>query len=571
MNTFISKHRATYLLMVGTGAFCLLAGLLFLFGQAATPVLAQEDMEATPEASVDISADGAEFVGSRECFSCHRGDVRDVHETSPHALALQETGENGEPVLADLSATSAPEIQFPGEDAARQLTAEDIAYVIGAGRVVQRYLYEADDGQYLVLPYEWDTVEQAWRPYSPGHPWPDTSYDWITNCAGCHTTGLDSETGEWLESGVQCEACHGPGSAHIDAADAAGRRPSEEETLAIRATIYNSPDAQMCGQCHGAGVSTVDNLPYAAGYRPGDNLPDTYALVAPDDSAHWWPTGHAKQVNMQYNEWINNAHASSLETLHQSAFPADDTCLSCHSADAAFSARQLELYDLGDLSDPAPAPATLNTAQFGVTCITCHAPHKADENGERVRYQTGSEDSYALCTQCHTNGNLNFIHYPAQEMFEGRQIVPNVQAVPSSHFTDENGPRCATCHMADVLTTDQIGISSHSLQPVLPGPSANVEGLQDSCLTCHRRQVNSLQMQALIDDVQADTRARLDTIKAAVDDNTAEWVKNALAFIEGDGSLGVHNYAYSDALLDAIEAEIGLDQPDTGNATSSGS
>jgi hypothetical protein len=571
MNTSISKRRATYLLMVGAGTLCLLAGLILLFGQITTPVLAQADAEATPDATPAAGTLAAEYVGSRECFSCHRGDVRDVHETSPHALALQQVSENGATILADLSGNSAPEIQFPGEDAPRKLTEDDIAYVIGAGRKVQRYLYDPGDEQYLVLPYEWDTVEQVWKPYSPGHPWPDPSYDWKTNCVGCHTSGLDKDTGEWSESGVQCEACHGPGSAHIDAADEAGRRPSEEETLAIRAAIYISPDAQMCGQCHGSGVSTVDNLPYASAYLPGANLLDTYELVAPDDSAHWWPTGHAKQVNMQFNEWVNNAHSSALDVLKQSEYPADDTCLTCHSADAAFAQRQAELYDLGDLGDPAPAAVTLENAQFGVTCIACHAPHKANEDGERVKYQTGIEDIYGLCTQCHSNQNVNFVHHPAQEMFEGQQIVPNVQAVPSSHFTEENGPRCTTCHMAGVLTTDQLSISSHSLQPVLPGPAANVEGLQDSCLTCHKRQVNALQMQQLVDDVQADTRSRLDAIKAAMQDITADWAKNALAFVEGDGSLGIHNYAYTDALLDAVEAEVGLDKPDTGSATSSGS
>ena len=140
MNTIITKCRATYLLLVGAGTICLLSGLIFLFGQAATPVLAQEEAQATPEAAPAERTRTARYVGSRDCFDCHRGDVRDVHENSPHALALQEVSENGATILADLSSNNAPEMQFPGEDAARTLTADDIAYVIGAGRKVQRYL-----------------------------------------------------------------------------------------------------------------------------------------------------------------------------------------------------------------------------------------------------------------------------------------------------------------------------------------------------------------------------------------------------------------------------------------------
>lgn len=561
MNTNFSDRKTAYLLFLSVGILILLAGFGFLFGQGVTPVRAQDE-------APDSSRNPRDYEGSRECFSCHRGNLRDVHETSPHALTLREADEEGV-ILADF-AGDVPEFQFPGEDAARALTADDIQYAVGAGRRIQRYVYDAGDEQYMVLPFEWNVEEQTWQPYTPGHPSPNAGYDWNAGCAGCHTTGFDAENGEWSEEGVQCEACHGPGREHIELADEAGRRASEDEIQEIRDAVYSGPDSQMCGQCHAAGVDS-SGLPYPASYLPGTNLLDSFTLAAPDDSAHWWPTGHASQMNMQFNEWLGNTHANSLNNLKDSGEPVEDLCLSCHSVDAAFQQRRLALYEAGELSDPAPQAAAADSAQFGVTCVACHAPHKADENGERVAYQTGSADTYTLCTQCHSNANLDFIHYPAQEMFEGRAIIPNVEAVPSSHFTEETGPRCATCHMTAVLTSDAVSVSSHSLQPVLPGPALNVEGLEDSCITCHRRQVNGAQMQALIDDVQADTRARLDAAAAGVQDTTPDWVSTALAFVEGDGSLGIHNYAYTDALLDAVEAELGFDQPDTGNAPSTGS
>ena len=58
-------------------------------------------------------------------------------------------------------------------------------------------------------------------------------------------------------------------------------------------------------------------------------------------------------------------------------------------------------------------------------------------------------------------------------------------------------------------------------------------------------------MQELIDDIQNNTHTRIDTARAAITDTTPAWVITALDFVERDGSYGIHNYAYSDALLDA--------------------
>jgi hypothetical protein len=52
-------------------------------------------------------------------------------------------------------------------------------------------------------------------------------------CLACHTTGYDTDTGQFVLAGVTCEACHGP------------YRPQHpEESM----TIARSPE--FCGDCH---------------------------------------------------------------------------------------------------------------------------------------------------------------------------------------------------------------------------------------------------------------------------------------------------------------------------------
>jgi hypothetical protein len=506
-----------------------------------------------------------DYIGSRLCFGCHR-DVAPAHFESRHALALQDTSDDSEPILADFEqGEDIRTIQLPGEEGARAFTAEDIAYAIGTGRYVQRYVAQVElDGAetYMVLPAEWNAVEQIWQPYTPAEEWPSEAYDFVQNCAGCHVTGLNAAEEEpWLEAGVQCESCHGPGADHFAIVREVGGSPEPEELDQIRAAIVLSPDSQICGQCHSQGT-TPDGLPYPVDYLPGQNLLDegVFALYSPEDSAHWWPTGHASQKYMQFNEDFYFGHSGSLDSLRESE-GAEDACLVCHSEDSRWTADLLAAHESGEREGTPPDAVTVESAQFGVTCVSCHTIHIAageDAEAAPVHDFLIEQATYDLCVACHQDTDITeSMHHPVQEMYEGQTVIEEVTGVPSAHFVAEDGPECATCHMPRV-PTDMLSRASHTFQPVMPGSTLDLEGLQDTCSACHSDQVNAAGLQALIDDVQADTRARLDTARGALADDSPDWVKIGLDFVEGDGSLGVHNYVYTDDVLDAIEAELGL-------------
>jgi hypothetical protein len=112
--------------------------------------------------------------------------------------------------------------------------------------------------------------------------------------------------------------------------------------------------------------------------------------------------------------------------------------------------------------------------------------------------------------------------------------------------------------MPDVPVMGEESRVSHTLDVILPGEALSIDALQDGCTTCHAEQINAAGMQALIDDVQASTRKRLEAARAHITEDCGPWIHDVLDFVEGDGSLGVHNYAYTDALLDAIEVATGL-------------
>jgi predicted CXXCH cytochrome family protein len=529
------------LLLLTFGLITILAGaaMLFFGGSVA---LAQDD-------------DKAEYIGTDECESCHRKVVQ-AHGSTFHAQTLQDVERSKEAIKADFSqGEDLRMVTFPNQTTARAFTIDDIALVVGSGKRVQRYLYEVESRVYQVLPAEWNVETNSWQPLSYAATWPDPAYDWGQNCAYCHVTGYDIERGRWEEEGVQCEACHGPGSVHQEKADDAGRNADDDELAELRGAINPAVDPQVCGQCHARGTS-ASGQPYPVGYLPGSSLTDSYTLAAPEDSAHWYSSGHALQANMQYNEWLLSGHATSLTNLRNSGEIIEESCLSCHSADYAYTSQLIAAVQADDRSGTAPEMPTGETALFGVTCVSCHDPHS-----EAGRPTQLINEPYLLCVSCHSNALIsNGVHHPVQEMFEGTQIVGEVQSRPSDHFADVSGPDCQTCHLA-TMPVESGTRMSHVMKPLLPGATLDLEGVIDTCAECHGDQVDPPTMQKLIDDIQQDTKARIEQARAAVNASTPDWVITVLDFVEGDGSNGVHNYAYADELLDAVFAEMGLFPP----------
>jgi hypothetical protein len=65
-------------------------------------------------------------------------------------------------------------------------------------------------------------------------------------CVGCHVTGADrllDVDGKQPNANVQCESCHGPGRAHVEATKSGG--PG-------KGNIVRKPAQQTCERCHNA-------------------------------------------------------------------------------------------------------------------------------------------------------------------------------------------------------------------------------------------------------------------------------------------------------------------------------
>jgi hypothetical protein len=188
------------------------------------------------------SAQSLSYVGSDTCSDCH-ADQNDLWKGSQHALAW--TVPTPQTMLGDFN-----DAEFSDGKTTTRFTTQDDEYFVSVTEMdgqttqykvhstagiapLQQYLLETEPGRQQSLDVVWDVENQGWYnlypdqdlPSDDGLHWAGPYKNWNARCAECHATGYQrnfgARTGKYAstmaEMGVGCEACHGPGGAHVQA------------------------------------------------------------------------------------------------------------------------------------------------------------------------------------------------------------------------------------------------------------------------------------------------------------------------------------------------------------------
>ena len=283
--------------------------------------------------------------------------------------------------------------EFAADDRHRGFELEEAVWAIG-GKWEQQFM--GHDGQAdTLLPGVWLNATAEWD-FKGFDGWqvPEPR----RRCHGCHTVGLDPETGDFVEPNIGCESCHGRGSWHA-------------ATFGL-GTIHDGRDVQVCGQCHIRGMAPDGEFFFPVGYEPGGVLTDHFEPSVPSpgqNSSHWWGNGRQRDRHQEFVAWRSGGHANSLESLGDTYDgrygEVTANCLPCHAATAAL--------------DPNSRHA-LEDMTEGVTCGVCHNVHGA------------LDEARISCAGCHGNGAI--YHRPDEN---------------PAHVVcgDAAGVECVDCHM----------------------------------------------------------------------------------------------------------------------------
>jgi Flp pilus assembly protein TadD len=412
------------------------------------------------------SDEPAAYVGTRACSGCHASEAA-AWRGSHHDLAMAEATD--QTVLGAFDGATFPYgdvtsrffkrdgkffVNTDGPDG--KLADFEIQYTFGV-YPLQQYLIAMPDGRMQALGIAWDSRPkdkggQRWFHLYPDQNlragnslhWTGIDQTWNFMCAECHSTELHKNYDEarntyattWAEIDVACEACHGPGSAHVAWAKRQDSplpwRRGGEDGLTVhfdeRQNVHwnldpatgtarrstprtSAKELETCGMCHSR------NAKIGEPWRPGEALLQTHlpTLLQPglfeadgkslDEVYNYAPFRQSKM-------FVAGVSCSDCHDPHSLKQVADGNavCAQCHDR---------QKYDAA-LHHHHRAEST------GARCVACHMPVKTymqvdprhdhafrvPRPDESVRFGTSN-----ACTDCHTDRDAGWAAAAVERWF----------------------------------------------------------------------------------------------------------------------------------------------------------
>jgi hypothetical protein len=330
----------------------------------------------TPAAVRSDPGESARYVGATSCRECHPGECA-LFARSEHARTLRPAA--SDPIAHRLDGRTVADPERPGvawsyqlrdggfsverrEGGKTELLTIELSF--GSGQrgttfvttiksasgappvgIEHRLSYRDSGRQVLITPGQerGEPSEPATRTTPSGRLLSESP---LLRCFSCHVTTasirdrqrVDTDT---MVANVSCERCHGPASAHVEAARRGG---SDEELLMTLGSDSASPRAQIaaCGECH----RTPDDV------ERGDIRPDNLSIV------RFQPVGLVRSKCFQMGN-------SGLR------------CTSCHDPHARLSrdttAYEAVCLDCHRSGGPAKTLCPVSSAK---DCVACHMPRR---------------------------------------------------------------------------------------------------------------------------------------------------------------------------------------------------
>lgn len=392
----------------------------------------------------------AAYVGRAACAACHAAEDS-LWRGSHHALAMAVA--DSSTVLGDFNNAAYTYndvtsrffrrdgrywVHAEGPDGA--LADFPIQYTFGV-YPLQQYLIAFPRGRFQAFSVAWDARPKAAGGQRWFHLYPDERVDhrdvlhwtgilqnWNFMCAQCHSTNLqkgyveaaDSYATTWSEIDVSCEACHGPGSAHVALAGKRGSGGTWRGTSGLEVSFRdttggrwrmdsasgiahrsaprpNRAEVETCGLCHA---------------RRGQVWPDSGVgqLLAQTQRVSLLDQGLYFADGQQHDEVYE--YGSFLQSK---MYRAGVTCSDCHDAHGS-TPRSTGNAVCAGCHLPArfdvPAHTHHTAGSAGAACVNCHMPARnymvidaRRDHGMKVPRPDLSPVTGApnACTACHTD------------------------------------------------------------------------------------------------------------------------------------------------------------------------
>jgi hypothetical protein len=215
-----------------------------------------------------------------------------------------------------------------------------LSYYVGSGVAGRSFGY-VRDGFLFEAPVTWYAQTGSWD-VSPGYA-SDTASRWSRpiepSCLFCHASQTRRREGTlnayadpaFVQNGIGCERCHGPGSLHVEG----------KAKMVNPARLGPARRDDVCAQCHLTGQSRVDRAGRdLTDYQPGDVLSDFVACFVPTAQGDFQVNSHVEKLSESTCKrvagdrlWCGSCHdPHSVPPASERAAWYRTKCLTCHEA-----------------------------------------------------------------------------------------------------------------------------------------------------------------------------------------------------------------------------------------------
>ncbi len=356
-----------------------------------------------PAGGAPLPAIVATYVADAKCGECHAEAV-EAWRGSHHQRAMEPA--NARTVLGDFANAKLTHLgattSFTQRDGRYFVTTEgpdgkpaeyEVKYTFGVAPL-QQYLVEFPGGRLQAPTVAWDTEKKRWfalypdERHKPDDPLHSTGryQNWNLMCSECHSTELrrnydaktDAYDTKWAEINVGCQACHGPGSAHLDwAKAAAGKNTKGLDARALGLPVdFRGTDSryqvEACSPCHSRRQRLTD------GELPGKPFLDNYHPALLRQGLYFADGQQREEVYiwgsfLQSKMYAQGVRCTDCHEAHSLKLKASGNavCAQCHqpAGNARFPTLAKKDYD-------TPAHHHHSAGSAGAQCANCHIPSR---------------------------------------------------------------------------------------------------------------------------------------------------------------------------------------------------
>lgn len=348
----------------------------------------------SPQKSTSKPLDAANYVGINTCASCHN----QIYETFTHTgMGSSFDSATQTKSAADFSPFAIYHSQsdlyytafwlnkvlyikefriLNGDTVYSQV--QKIDYIVGSGQHTNSHIFR-QNGYLYQAPLTYYTQSKKWD-LPPGFNENNSHFSRMLDveCISCHNampTMADKTDKNFVNigKGIDCERCHGPGSAHVDfwKTNADAKTIQHGNYIINPGKLSNDRLIDLCQRCHLQGNNVLKEGKSFLDFKPGMKLSDVFEVYLPKYE------GGDEIFDMANHAARLQKSACFIQSK------GELTCISCHNPHISVKQIQFNTFNKAcqncHQTKKCTAPAKSLKEQEN-NCVKCHMPSKGAED-----------------------------------------------------------------------------------------------------------------------------------------------------------------------------------------------